>query len=229
MVAGAMTSRLWWIVRKDIVCELRGQRIWPRMVLVLFFVAFLLTYQLDMTPAQRQKMAASLCWTTICMSAMVSIGPSIVQEQDDRCWEALRRYPVGLPTIYFAKLISNVLVLGTLQVVIIPFFAIACDTSWFDYPGRLALIGLLGNVGIASLETLLGALAAGIRQHHTLAVLLIPLLIPVVLGAAEATRLTTVSPVDSQGWRWTQLLAAFAIVFVTAGWAFFDFAAEDGC
>jgi hypothetical protein len=51
--------------------------------------------------------------------------------------------------------------------------------------------------------------------------------IPLVLGAAEATRLAIEHDFGPNWWRWMQLLAAFAIVFVTAGTVLFEYAIED--
>ena len=95
--------------------------------------------------------------------------------------------------------------------------------------GKLLLVSVLGNLGIASVGTLLGAMSAGMRQSQSLlALLLLPLLVPVILGASEATRLIADNQVASDHWHyWVQLLGAFAIVYVTAGWALFEFVTED--
>ena len=60
-----------------------------------------------------------------------------------------------------------------------------------SHPWAMLLVALAGNVGIAAVGTLLSALAAGIRRNASLLVLLVlPLAAPVVIAAAEATRLT---------------------------------------
>ncbi|MEE8452682.1 MAG: heme exporter protein CcmB, partial [Thermoguttaceae bacterium] len=92
----------------------------------------------------------------------------------------------------------------------------------------LLLVALLGNLGIASIGTLLSALATSIRQNGNLLVLLVlPMVIPVVLGAAEATRLIAENDLGDAWWRWIQLLAAFAVIFITAGTVLFEFVVED--
>jgi hypothetical protein len=47
------------------------------------------------------------------------------------------------------------------------------------------------------------------------------------LGVAEATRLAIEHDFSADWWRWMQLLACFAVVFVTAGIVLFEFAIED--
>jgi ABC-type transport system involved in cytochrome c biogenesis permease component len=60
-----------------------------------------------------------------------------------------------------------------------------------------------------------------------LVLVVLPLVIPVMLAAAECTRLAVESRIDDQWWRWIQLLGAFSIVFVTAGALLFEYAIED--
>jgi heme exporter protein B len=76
--------------------------------------------------------------------------------------------------------------------------------------------------------TLVSALASGSGKSGSLLVLVVlPLVIPVVLAAAECTRLVVENRIDDQWWRWLQLLGAFAILFVTAGTLLFEYAIED--
>jgi ABC-type transport system involved in cytochrome c biogenesis permease component len=57
--------------------------------------------------------------------------------------------------------------------------------------------------------------------------LLLPLITPVILSAAAATRLLVAADLDEQWWRWVQLLACFAVVFTTLGALVFEFVIED--
>ena len=92
----------------------------------------------------------------------------------------------------------------------------------------LLLIALLGNLGLASVGTLLSGLATTMgRSGSLLTIVVLPLVIPVVLGAAEATRLLLQGADTTAWWRWIQLLGVFSIVFVTAGIVLFDFAIEE--
>jgi heme exporter protein B len=221
--------KLWWIIQKDLVCEYRTRQAWPRMLLLGFVVAFLLSYQLALSPSQLQHAAASLCWLTICFAAVLTLGQSIALERDDGCWEGLLLYPVTPQAVYLAKLAVNVVILGALQLVVVPLFAMVGDTQWLAHPGKLLLVSVLGNLGVASVGTLLGAMSAGMRQSQSLlALLLLPLLVPVILGASEATRLIGKSQAVSAAWHdWVQLLGAFTIVYITAGWVLFEFITED--
>jgi heme exporter protein B len=95
-------------------------------------------------------------------------------------------------------------------------------------PGPLALVLLLGNVGVSTIGTLVSAATCRLRQSgNLLALLVLPLLTPVLLGAAECTRLLTHDRPGPEWWRWVQLLVAFDVIFVTAGVVLCDFVLED--
>ena len=227
--------KLWWIVQKDLVSECRARQAWPRMLLLGLIVAFLLSYQMKLPASQLPQISAGLCWVTICFAAVLTLGQSLACERDEGCWQALLLYPLAPETVYLAKVIVNCLILGALQLVVVPFFAVVSDAPWLSHPWRLLLVSLLGNLGVSSVGTLLSAMSAGLRQHQgLLTLLLLPLLIPVILAASEATRLIAASPdsiaasPDSAAyWQWIQLLVAFATVYVTTGWVLFACVIEE--
>jgi heme exporter protein B len=221
-------KRLWWIIQKDLVGEYRARQAWPRMLVLGLVVAFLLSYQMTLPPELLQQVAASLCWVTICLAAVLTLGQAFASEREDGCWQALTFYPLAPETLYFAKLAVNGAILGGLQLVVVPFFALVSGAPWLSHLGPLLLVSLLGNLGICSIGTLLGAMSAGMSQHQgLLTLLLLPLLIPVMLAASEATRLLAVRPLAPEWWQWIQLLVVFVTIYATAGWLLFAFVIED--
>lgn len=71
-------------------------------------------------------------------------------------------------------------------------------------------------------------MATRVHKGTNLTVLLaLPMAIPVVLAAAEATRLLAEGRLDGSWWDWNGLLAAFAGIFVTAGMVLMDFVVEE--
>ena len=223
-----MAVKLWWIIHKDFLSEYRARRVWPTMLLFGIVVAVVFSLQTDLLAAQKDHVVGSLLWLAIFFAGMSAIDRSFALEREQGCWEGLLSYPISPATIYWAKLIVNVLAVGALECVLIPLFAVLSDVPLFAHPGALVAVAVLGNVGISAVGTLLSALAAGLRQAGSLLVLLVlPLAIPVVLAAAEATRLMIAGDLGAEWWRWVQLLGAFAVIFVTAGTLLFDFVIEE--
>ena len=223
-----MAAKLWWLVSKDLVSEYRSRCVWPVMLLLGVVVALMFSVQMDLPADQQRRMAGSLLWLAIFFAGTLALDRSFAAEREEGCWEGLLLYPVSRSTIYLAKLTVNVLALAALQCVLIPVFVVLSDVPLLAHPWQMVLVAFLGNVGISAVGTLLSALATGIRHSaYLLPLLVLPTVIPVVLAAAEATRLTVEGHFDLEWWRWIQLLGAFAIVFVSVGIALFDFAVED--
>jgi heme exporter protein B len=223
-----MAAKLWWLVSKDLVSECRARRVWPAMLLLGLLVALTFSVQMDLPPQEQRRIIGGLLWLAIFFAGTLALDRSLAAEREDGCWEGLLLYPVSSTTIYLAKVAVNVVALAALQCVLIPLFAVLSDVPLLARPGPIILIALLGNLGISALATLLSALATAVRHGaYLLPVLALPMAIPVVLAAAEATRLTVENDLGDAWWQWVRLLGAFAVIFVTAGIALFDFAVED--
>ena len=223
-----MAAKLWWIIHKDLISECRAHRVWPAMLLAGSLVTLLLSIQMDLPADQKRQIVGSLLWLATVLAGMPALGRSFESEREQGCWEGLLLLPISSMTVYLGKLAVNVVALTALQCVLVPLFAVVSGVPLLAHPGAMLLIGLLGNLAIASVGTLLGAMAGGVRQGGNLLVLLVlPVAIPVVLAAAEATRLTVENDFGATWWCWIRLLGALAVVFVTAGAVLFDFAIED--
>ncbi len=223
-----MLGKLCWIIVKDLLSERRARRVWPAMLLFGALTTILLAVQMDLPAEGRHRIAGGMLWLAVCFAGMLTLDRSFAGEREDGCWEALLLYPVSTTTIYFAKLAVNVVALAALQCVLVPLFAAMAGVPLLAHPGAIALTLILGILGIAAVGTLLSALSAGIRQGaNLLPLLVLPLVIPVVLAAAEATRLTVAGDFSAPWQNWIQLLAAFAAIFTAAGAVLFDFAIED--
>lgn len=221
-------AHLWWIFHKDLITEFRARRVWPTMLLLGIIVAVIFGLELDLLPHQKQQLVGGLLWLAICFAGLTAIDRSFAAEREDGCWDGLRLYPLSPTAIYVAKLAANAVALAVLEALLIPLFFLLAHVPLTAHPVALLAIAGLSNLGIAAVGTLLSALAAGLGKNTALlAILALPLMIPVVLAAAEATRLLAAEQLDAAWWRWLQLLGAFAVLFVTAGVILFEYAIED--
>ena len=60
-----------------------------------------------------------------------------------------------------------------------------------------------------------------------LPVLLFPVAVPIVIGAAESTRLLFQEDPLSSPWSWIRVLFVFAIVFIFVSWLVFEYVLEE--
>jgi heme exporter protein B len=198
------------------------------MLLMGVIVGLVFSLQMDLLPGQKQRMVGAMLWLALFFAGMTAVDRSFASEREDGCWEGLTLYPISPVLIYLAKLSVNVVALAVLQCLLFPLFFILAGVPLSERIAPLLLVASLGNVGIAAVATLLSALATGLgRNANLLVVLVLPLIIPVILAGAEATRLLADNQINDAWWRWVQLLGAFAVVYVTAGTVLFEHTIEE--
>jgi heme exporter protein B len=114
-------------------------------------------------------------------------------------------------------------------VVAVPAFAVLLlgPSPWEALPSLL-LVLVLADVGIAVVGTLVSALAIRTRARELIGPLLtLPLLVPVVLAASEAsTPLLTEDPGGAPA-RWLAVLAIYDLTIGLVAYGVFDFLLED--
>lgn len=228
MRIGETARTIWWLVHKDVLRELRTFGIWPGMLLLGLVTVFLLATQLNISLEQKTSLAGGLLWISVFFAGTVALERSFASERDAGCWQTLCLYPAPPSAVFLAKMAVNTISIVLLECVLIPAFVVLTDVPLYSHPLLMLLVVVLGTLCFASIGTLLSAITAGVRARGgLLALLLLPILTPVLLATAEATRLTLVDDVDPTLWQWVKLLAVFAGVFTTAGAVLFEFVMEE--
>ena len=223
-----MIAKLWWMVHKDLASEWRAHRVWPAMLLFGAVVALVFSVEMDLLPDQRAKIAGGLLWLAIFFAGMPGDRPIA----GFRARRRMLGCPAPVPHVLHPHLPGQAPHeyhgARRVECFIIPLFIVLCGVSLDAHPWHVVLIAALGNFGLSAVGTLVSTLVAGMRQGGgLLALVVLPLSVPVVLAAAEATRLLLEGDPGPEWWRWIQLLATFVLVFITAGVMLFDFAIED--
>jgi heme exporter protein B len=137
--------------------------------------------------------------------------------------------PVGLGVI----LQTAILMLGFLvavEIVAVPAFGLLLlGPGLGGAMPELLLILLLGDLGVAAVGALVGALAAESRARElTAPLLLLPLLVPLLISCAQATEpLFRQEQGPEDLGRWLGLLTLYDVVFVLLSVAVFDYLLED--
>ena len=91
----------------------------------------------------------------------------------------------------------------------------------------LTLVIALGTLGLSAVGTLFAAMTAGVRARELLfPVLLLPVQVPVLLGAVKATEAALAGEPLSAVAQWIKLLVSADVVYVVIGILTFDFVLE---
>lgn len=218
---------LCWILHKDLLTELRSRGAWSTMVLTGIVVAVIFSVQSEAAAAYKQQTIGSLLWMAVFLAGIPMMDRGFAIERENGCWDGLRQLPVAGRVIFVAKLMANVLALGILECLLIPLFFVLSSVPLPSGAGALVPVALLANIALASVGTTVGCLGVGRRGGAAMVVLVLPLVIPVLLAAAECTRLAVAGNAGEVYWRWVQLLAVFDVLFVAAGLMLFETASEE--
>jgi heme exporter protein B len=217
------------LLRKDLLLELRTRESVPAMALfsVTTFVVF--HFGLDRGSVEGD-LAAGVLWVTILFAAMLGLNRLFVAEAEQGGFDAFLLAPVDRTAMFVAKALALLAFLAAVELVAVPAFAILLlgPSPWAALPELLAVLAL-ADLGICAVGTLVSALAVRTASRELIVPLLaLPLLIPVVLAAAQAT-----SPLLSEAGagglegRWLLILALYAGVFASIALAVFDPLLED--
>jgi heme exporter protein B len=217
------------ILRKDLTIEVRRRESVPAMVLFTVTVFALFHFGLDRDTVEGD-IATGVIWVTLLLAALLGINRLYVAERDQGGFVGMRLAPIDLTALWLAKAAALFLYLVLLELVALPAFDLLLLGPGLDgaLPELLPIL-LLANVGLAAVGALVAALAIETRARELIvALLLLPLLVPVIIAAAQATEpLLTGSQSPDDLAKWLGFLALYDVVFVLVSVAVFDFLLDD--
>ena len=215
------------ILAKDLRIEWRTRESVASVFVLGVLLLVVLTVAHDPTPEAAPSLAPVVLWVTFVFTGMAGIQRGFLLERENDCLAGLLSAPLDPADIYAGKLAANVILLGVTQLVVVPLVGLLLHVDlWSVLPGLLVVL-LLGNLGFAALATLFAAVAARTRARETLVPLLVlPLLVPLLIGAVQATQAVLAGGLGEARDALAVLLA-FDVVFAVAGWLLFTYVVRD--
>ncbi len=217
------------ILRKDLRVELRTFESVPAMAIFSLTTFVLFHFGLDRSSLDGD-LAAGVLWVTLLFAAVLGQNRLFVAEEEQGGFDGFLLAPVDRTALFVAKAIGLFCFLSAVELVAIPAFAILLlGPSPLDPLPELLAVLALGNAGIAVVGTLVAGLAIRTRARELIGPLVaLPLLIPVILAASEATAalLQAGGPEPLPG-RWLAILAIYDLVIGLVAYGVFDFLLED--
>ena len=217
------------IVRKDLELELRTRQSVVAMVLFSLTVFVLFHFGLDRDTVEGD-LASGVLWVTILLAAVLGVNRLFAAERDGGALDGVLLAPIDRTSIYVAKAVALFLYLVVLELVAVPAFAVLLLGPGLGgaFPELLAIV-VLANVGLASVGALVAGVAAEARSRDLVVpLMLLPLVVPVLIAAANATKplLERIAEPEDLG-KWLGFMGLFDMVFVLLSVAVFDFLMED--
>jgi heme exporter protein B len=216
------------ILAKDLRVELRTFQSVPAMVLFGVTTFVLFRFALDRTTLSG-SLAAGVLLATVLFAAILAINRLFVAERDEGGFDAIRLAPVDGTVQGGAKAVALIVYLLVLEAITLPAFGLFFLDSW---TGLVPLAGILVlvDLGLAATGVVVSAMAANSRARDLLVPLvLLPLLVPVMIAAANAAQslLAAQGPTYGGIGKWVGMLALYDMTFIAVGFAVYDFLLED--
>ena len=231
--ASARTVGLWRTVgallRKELLVELRTLESVPGMSLfaVTTFVVF--HFALNRS-AVEGDLAAGILWVTLLFSAILGVNRLFVADADQGGFDGFLLAPVDRSAMMLAKSLTLLVYLAVLELVAVPAFGLLLlgPSLGHALPDLIGVLAL-GNIGVAAIGTLVGAIAVQTRARDLLGPLLaLPLFVPLVIGGARASSpLLAAGHAGAPAARWLLTMGLYDLVFGLIAYALFEFLLED--
>jgi heme exporter protein B len=184
--------------------------VFASLVLVIF------NFARDPTAVSAATLAPSVLWVTFALAAMVAMNGAFTLERQNGALDGLLLAPVPREALYLGKLLANLAFVGTVELVTLPLFTLFFNLSVLAILPALLGVMALATIGFVAVGTTFSAMAVRTRfAELLLPVLLLPFMVPPLIGAVQVTtRLLADRPL-SEMLGWLRLLALYDIVFVT--------------
>jgi heme exporter protein B len=203
------------IAGKDIRAELRSRTALLSAVVFAALVLVIFNFARDPTAVAAVDLAPSILWVTFALAAMVALNRAFTVERENGALDGLLLAPVPRGSVFLGKLVANLAFVGTVEAVALPLFVLFFNVSLgHALPGLLG-VTVLATIGFVAVGTLFSAMAVRTRfAELMLPVLLLPFMVPPLIGAVQVTaRLLAGRPL-SEMLGWLRLLALYDLVFV---------------
>jgi heme exporter protein B len=223
----AYMRRAWIVVWKDVLSERRSKE--SLNALVFFSILLLFVFQFALGPERARVEAAlpGLLWLGFILAGLLAFGRTFLVERENDCWEGLVLSPGDKSAIYLGKLAGNVLLMAVVEAVLLVLFTVFFGLDFTGVLPALCLVLALGTLGLAAVGTLFGAITAQLRARELLfPVLLLPAVVPILLGAVSATQSVILGQPLAEAASWLKLLAAADLVYLVVGVLTFEFVLE---
>ena len=204
------------ITGKDLKIELRSRVLinqvapFALMILILFGIA------LDADQQSLKNFASGLFWISVLLCALMAISRSMTIERDDEALVGLNLSGVDPIAIFLGKTCAIAIQLLVLEIFlgvgIILLYRSEVEDLWL-----LVATGLFACIAVSALGTIFGFLASGLGVRETLLpILLLPLLLPVLIGATRAFD-DALGVAAINGWNWFAFVAGLTVLLTGVG------------
>jgi len=215
------------ILFKDVLIEMRSKESLSSMLMFGILVLVIFMFAFEASGLDKTLIGPGELWVAYSFAAILGLNRSLAMEIDNDCLQGLLLAPIGRGALYLGKVASNFTFMIIAEVMVLPVFFIFNNLRFDQRFLGILGISVLGTLGIAAVGTILSTISANTRMKEVmLPILQIPLCVPVVIAAVEATS-QILNKDDPEISSWLTILAGFSIVYLTVSYLVFEFVVEE--
>jgi heme exporter protein B len=182
-------SVLWAVLWKDLVTEWRSR---DRLVAMAVFALLVVVVLHFAAPAgaepEERAHLPGLLWVAVIFASVLGLNRAFALELENEALSGLALAPADRGFVFLGKATASFVLLLAVTALTAVVFALFTGAALGAVAGRFAVVVVLGCAGLSSIGTLFAAIAVRTSYREVmLPLLLLPLLLPVVLGAVRAT------------------------------------------
>jgi heme exporter protein B len=203
------------VAGKDLRVETRTKTAFASAMVFAVLVLAVFYFMRDPTVVSLVDIAPGALWVTFTFAAMLGLNRAFLLERENRALDGILLSPVPRTAIFVGKLLGNLAFVAVVELVSLPLFVLFYDLPIGPQVPALLVVMAMATLAFVAVGTLLSAMVVRTRfAELMLPILLLPFLIPPVVGAVQLTaRILAARPL-SELFGWLKLLASFDVVFV---------------
>jgi heme exporter protein B len=219
-------AKVWAIVVKDVAAELHTREMVSAMLVFSVLALLIFSFALDLRGDVARAAAPGVLWATVAFAGTLGLSRSLAREQQAGCMDGLLLAPVDRSAIFFGKALGNLAFMAVVEVILLPLFSALFDVSLLR--PEVLVVTALGTVGYAAVGTLLAAIAVNTRAREVmLPILLLPLAIPALIAAVQATGGLVEGGTLSEVGGWVRILVVYDLIIVAVSVLTFGYVVEE--
>lgn len=204
------------IAAKDIRLELRSRTALLSAIVFSALVLVVFNFARDPTALAAVDLAPSVLWVTFAFGAVIALNRAFYVERENAALDGILLAPVPRSALYVGKLLANLAFVAVVEAVALPLFVLFFNVDLGHALGGILGVTALATIGFVAVGTIFSAMVVRTRfAELMLPVLLLPFMVPPLVGAVQVTAKLLAGRPLSEMWGWLRLLTLYDIGFVT--------------
>ena len=208
------------LVWKDILLEIRSRELVVSMLVFGLMLVVVFNFALSVTPQRVTTVAPGILWASFAFAGVLAMSRAFAREREQGGLDGLLLTPVSRDAIFLGKATAIFLFMLLVEAILLPIFAGLMGFSAVSFTLLLTIV--LATAGFALVGALFAAIAVQTKSREILLpVLFFPVILPVIVGAVQSTKLAIGGESVVGIGHWLPLIGAFDAVFlVICPWVF---------